>query len=84
MIKAGRTVDLVLDRLMPLLSKGDIIIDGGNSHYLDTKKRFELVRAHGLEFIGAGVSGGEEGARKGPSIMPGGIKRQLCRNFQEY
>ena len=74
MIKAGRTVDLVLDHLMPLLSKGDIIIDGGNSHYLDTKKRFELARAHGLEFIGAGVSGGEEGARKGPSIMPGGSK----------
>jgi 6-phosphogluconate dehydrogenase len=78
MIKAGPTVDLVLNRLMPLLSKGDIIIDGGNSHYLDTKKRFELVRAHGLEFIGAGVSGGEEGARKGPSIMPGGTKESYA------
>lgn len=72
MIKAGPTVDLVLKNLVPLLSKGDIIIDGGNSHYLNTKKRFEFAQASGIEFIGAGVSGGEEGARKGPSIMPGG------------
>lgn len=72
MIKAGPTVDLVLKNLVPLLSKGDIIIDGGNSHYLNTKKRFEFARANDIEFIGAGVSGGEEGARKGPSIMPGG------------
>lgn len=72
MIKAGPTVDLVLNKLMPLLSRGDIIIDGGNSHYLNTKNRFELAQSHGVEFIGAGISGGEEGARKGPSIMPGG------------
>lgn len=72
MIKAGPVVDLVLNKLIPLLSSGDIIIDGGNSHYLDTKKRFELAQSHGIEFIGAGISGGEEGARKGPSIMPGG------------
>lgn len=72
MIKAGPTVDLVLNNLIPLLSRGDIIIDGGNSHYLNTKRRFELARNHGIEFIGAGISGGEEGARKGPSIMPGG------------
>ena len=74
MIKAGPTVDLVLNNLFPLLSKGDIIIDGGNSHYLNTKRRFELAQSHGIEFIGAGISGGEEGARKGPSIMPGGKK----------
>lgn len=72
MIKAGPVVDLVLKNLIPLLSKGDIIIDGGNSHYLNTKKRFEFSRDHGIEYIGAGVSGGEEGARRGPSIMPGG------------
>lgn len=74
MIKAGPTVDLVLDQLMPMLSKGDVIIDGGNSHYFNTKRRYELARSFGIEFIGAGISGGEEGARKGPSIMPGGTK----------
>ncbi|UCE95060.1 MAG: NADP-dependent phosphogluconate dehydrogenase [Flavobacteriaceae bacterium] len=74
MIKAGPTVDLVLNQLFPLLEKGDIVIDGGNSHYMNTKKRFELAREFGIEFIGAGISGGEEGARKGPSIMPGGTR----------
>ena len=79
MIKAGPTVDLVLDNLIPLLSKGDIIIDGGNSHYSNTKKRFELAQSQGIEFIGAGVSGGEEGARRGPSIMPGGTKESYAK-----
>ena len=79
MIKAGPTVDLVLNNLIPLLSKGDIILDGGNSHYLNTKKRFELAQAQGIEFIGAGVSGGEEGARRGPSIMPGGTKESYAK-----
>ncbi len=74
MIKAGPTVDLVLNNLIPKLSKGDVIIDGGNSHYINTKRRFELCQGKGIEFIGAGISGGEEGARKGPSIMPGGKK----------
>lgn len=78
MIKAGKTVDLVLNRLIPMLSKGDIIIDGGNSHYLNTKRRFELAKSQGIEFIGAGISGGEEGARKGPSIMPGGRKESYA------
>ncbi len=78
MIKAGPTVDLVLKHLIPLLSEGDIIIDGGNSHYLNTKKRFEFAQSHGIEFIGAGISGGEEGARKGPSIMPGGKKESYA------
>jgi 6-phosphogluconate dehydrogenase len=79
MIKAGPTVDLVLNNLIPLLSKGDIIIDGGNSHYLNTKKRFELCKAHDIEFIGSGVSGGEAGARRGPSIMPGGSKDSYAK-----
>ena len=78
MIKAGPTVDLVLNNLIPMLSEGDIIIDGGNSHYLNTKRRFELAQSHGIEFIGAGISGGEEGARKGPSIMPGGKKESYA------
>ncbi len=72
MVKAGRAVDAVIDQLIPLLEPGDIIIDGGNSHYDDTRRRTELLEGVGLLFVGAGVSGGEEGARHGPSIMPGG------------
>lgn len=78
MIKAGPAVDLVLNSLIPMLSEGDIIIDGGNSHYLNTKRRFDLAQSQGIEFIGAGISGGEEGARKGPSIMPGGRKESYA------
>ena len=74
MIQAGPVVDLVLDAIMPLLSIGDVVIDGGNSHYTDTNRRFAKAEEAGIGFIGAGVSGGEEGARKGPSIMPGGRK----------
>ncbi|NNF70402.1 MAG: decarboxylating NADP(+)-dependent phosphogluconate dehydrogenase, partial [Acidimicrobiia bacterium] len=72
MIKAGRPVDATIDSLIPLLDEGDIIIDGGNSLYTDTIARTKRVEAAGLRFIGTGVSGGEEGARRGPSIMPGG------------
>ena len=72
MVKAGPPVDAVIDRLTPLLEPGDIIIDGGNSHYEDTRRRTEALQAQGLLFIGIGVSGGEEGARHGPSLMPGG------------
>jgi 6-phosphogluconate dehydrogenase len=72
MIKAGTAVDHVINRLIPLLSKGDVIIDGGNSHYTDSNKRFEFLAEKGIHFVGSGISGGEEGARKGPSIMPGG------------
>ncbi len=72
MVKAGAAVDAVLEQLMPLLDRDDIVIDGGNSHYADTERRDALLAARGLRFVGAGVSGGEEGARKGPSIMPGG------------
>ena len=72
MVKAGASVDAVLEQLTPLLSAGDIVIDGGNSLYRDTERRDAELAALGLRFVGAGVSGGEEGARKGPSIMPGG------------
>ncbi|MBB5351720.1 6-phosphogluconate dehydrogenase [Haloferula luteola] len=72
MVKAGGPVDAVIESLIPLLDKDDIIIDGGNSLYTDTERRDEWCTKEGLRFIGAGVSGGEEGARKGPSIMPGG------------
>ena len=72
MIKAGDPVDQVIDALVPLLSKGDIIIDGGNSHYPDTIRRVKMLEENGLLFIGMGVSGGEQGARFGPAIMPGG------------
>ena len=72
MVKAGAPVDAVIDQLVPLLDAGDIVIDGGNSLYSDTERRSEALTAKGLRFVGAGVSGGEEGARKGPSIMPGG------------
>ncbi len=74
MVKAGEVVDIYIEKLLPLLSEGDIIIDGGNSLFTDTNRRTEYLREKGLLFIGAGVSGGEEGARHGPSIMPGGNK----------
>jgi 6-phosphogluconate dehydrogenase len=72
MVKAGAPVDAVIEQLKPLLSQGDIIIDGGNSDFRDTNRRHEDLKKAGLRFIGTGVSGGEEGALKGPSIMPGG------------
>ncbi|MFA5466443.1 MAG: decarboxylating NADP(+)-dependent phosphogluconate dehydrogenase [Candidatus Izemoplasmatales bacterium] len=74
MIKAGKPVDEVIEKVLPLLDKGDIIIDGGNSHFPDTARRVEYVESKGMLFIGTGVSGGEEGALNGPSIMPGGSK----------
>ncbi|MFN0198862.1 MAG: decarboxylating NADP(+)-dependent phosphogluconate dehydrogenase [Planctomycetaceae bacterium] len=72
MVKAGKPVDDVIAQLKPLLSKGDIIIDGGNSDFRDTNRRHTELQGEGFRFIGTGVSGGEEGALKGPSIMPGG------------
>ncbi len=72
MIKAGTAVDDFIEKLLPLLEKGDIIIDGGNSHFPDTIRRTAYVESKGLLYIGTGVSGGEEGALKGPSMMPGG------------
>jgi 6-phosphogluconate dehydrogenase len=72
MVKAGAPVDAVIEQLVPLLEPGDIIIDGGNSLWTDTQRREKALRDKGLHFFGVGVSGGEEGALKGPSIMPGG------------
>jgi 6-phosphogluconate dehydrogenase len=72
LVPAGPIVDAVINDLLPLLEKGDIIIDGGNSHYIDTLRRIKFLEDKNIHFMGMGVSGGEEGARKGPSIMPGG------------
>jgi 6-phosphogluconate dehydrogenase len=72
MVKAGVAVDELIQECLPYMEKGDILIDGGNSHYPDTERRVEEMKAKGMHFIGAGISGGEEGARNGPSIMPGG------------
>jgi 6-phosphogluconate dehydrogenase len=75
MVKAGEAVDQLIDQLVPLLEPGDIIIDGGNSYFSDTVRRTKALEAKGLLFIGTGVSGGEEGALLGPSIMPGGSEK---------
>lgn len=72
MVKAGAPVDSVIDQLIPLLETGDLIIDGGNSHFEDTQRREARLAALGIRFLGVGVSGGEEGALHGPSLMPGG------------
>jgi 6-phosphogluconate dehydrogenase len=72
MVKAGAAVDSLIDQLIPLLDAGDVIIDGGNEHYTNTERRTQYVEGKGLLYVGTGVSGGEEGALKGPSLMPGG------------
>ena len=74
MVKAGQVVDDFIEQLIPHLEAGDIIIDGGNTHFPDSNRRTEYLASKGLHYIGSGVSGGEEGALKGPSIMPGGAK----------
>ncbi|MEZ4973768.1 MAG: NADP-dependent phosphogluconate dehydrogenase [Cyclobacteriaceae bacterium] len=74
MIPSGEPMDMMLQQLLPLLNKGDIIVDGGNSHYKETERRQALAEKQGVNFIGAGISGGEEGALNGPSIMVGGNK----------
>ena len=74
LVPAGKIVDAVIAEMTPLLDKGDILIDGGNSHFTDTNRRVDQLEAIGLHFFGMGVSGGEEGARRGPSMMPGGDK----------
>ena len=74
LVPAGKIVDDVIEELLPLLDKGDLIIDGGNSHFTDTNRRVTYLDAKGVNFFGMGVSGGEEGARRGPSMMPGGNK----------
>ena len=87
MVKAGQPVDDFIEKLIPLLDKGDIIIEGGNSHFPDTIRRTKYVESKGLLYIGTGVSGGEEGALLGPSLMPGGSKEawpHVKDIFQRY
>jgi 6-phosphogluconate dehydrogenase len=72
LVPAGKIVDNVIAEISPLLEKGDLLIDGGNSHFSDTNRRIDELKVKGLHFFGMGISGGEEGARKGPSMMPGG------------
>jgi 6-phosphogluconate dehydrogenase len=72
LVMAGKPVDDFIESLLPHLEKGDIIIDGGNSHFPDSNRRTKYLKEKGINFVGCGVSGGEEGARTGPSIMPGG------------
>ncbi len=79
LVPAGKIVDAVLTDLLPLTQKGDIIIDGGNSHFIDTERRYKQLQESGIHFIGMGVSGGEEGARYGPSLMPGGNEESYER-----
>ncbi len=74
MVKAGKPVDMLIEECLPFMEKGDIIIDGGNSHFPDTQRRYESCKEKGILYMGTGISGGEEGARHGPSIMPGGNK----------
>lgn len=74
MVTAGKPIDSVIHALMPVLAEGDIIMDGGNSHYEDTERRYEELKTKGINYLGIGISGGEVGALKGPSIMPGGDK----------
>lgn len=74
LVPAGKAVDAVINELVPLLSAGDLIIDGGNSHFDDTNRRMQELAARNIRFLGVGVSGGSDGARRGPSIMPGGAR----------
>src|SRR5437660_7597580 len=86
MVKAGPPVNAVIDQLSPLLEKGDIIIDGGNSLFTDTQRRGKELEGKGIHFVGMGVSGGEEGALKGPSLMPGGSRESseiIAPNFRK-
>jgi 6-phosphogluconate dehydrogenase len=79
MVKAGEPTDAVIDELVPLLDQGDIIVDCGNAHFADTRRRESQLRDNGVHFVGCGVSGGEEGALHGPSIMPGGSPESYAK-----
>ncbi|GGK37185.1 6-phosphogluconate dehydrogenase, decarboxylating [Pilimelia terevasa] len=79
MVQAGAATDAVIDELVPLLDADDVVVDCGNAHYADTRRREQRLRTHGLHFVGCGVSGGEEGALHGPSIMPGGSVESYAR-----
>ena len=74
MVKAGKGTDATIDTLLPNLEEGDIVVDGGNAYFEDTRRREARLRELGLQFVGAGISGGEVGALEGPSIMPGGSR----------
>ena len=78
MVKAGDGTDAVIDELVPLLDEGDIVVDGGNAHFEDTRRREATLRDKGIHFVGTGISGGEVGALEGPSIMPGGSKESYA------
>ena len=82
MIKAGRPVDATLGNLLPYLGPGDIVVDGGNSHFQDTMRRQQLPATRDVHFFGLGISGGEEGARFGPSLMPGGDRLGYDQQLQ--
>src|ERR1035438_8069733 len=79
MVQAGDATDAVIEELVPLLDEGDIVVDCGNAHYTDTRRREAALREDGLHFVGCGVSGGEEGALNGPSIMPGGSTESYAK-----
>lgn len=79
LVPAGNTVDAVIEELQPILDEGDLIIDGGNSHFRDTDRRFNALEQEGIHYMGVGISGGEKGARHGPSIMPGGSEDAYSR-----
>ena len=79
MISAGEPVDIVIRELLPVLAPGDLLIDGGNSHFTDTNRRSRFLGAKGILFMGLGISGGEAGARLGPSLMPGGPSEAYAR-----
>src|SRR5690606_34806676 len=79
LVPAGKPVDMAIASLVPLLDKGDIIIDGGNSYFADTDRRFNELSVMGTQFFGMGISGGESGARRGPSLMPGGDRKAYER-----
>jgi 6-phosphogluconate dehydrogenase len=83
MVNAGNIVDYVIEDLLPFLDAGDILIDGGNSNYNKTKERFNYLKSKNIHFVGTGVSGGEEGALKGPSIMPG-CDKEVYKEIQPY
>ncbi|MEP6629785.1 MAG: NAD(P)-binding domain-containing protein, partial [Lapillicoccus sp.] len=78
MVKAGDGTDAVIDELVPLLDEGDIVVDGGNAHFEDTRRRESALRDKGIHFVGTGISGGEVGALEGPAIMPGGSKESYA------
>ena len=85
LVPAGAPVDAVIDDLLPLLEEGDLLMDGGNSYFPDTDRRYKVLKEKGIHYMGIGISGGEEGARKGPSIMPGGNREsyQLVKPILE-